>query len=193
MPITFVSLICANCDKNFSKSLGDYNAGIRMGRERFFCSLSCMGETRSKEHVPKPKLPKLPKLKKKDARLDEYSVFRWFSNRVRQRTKKKSHKWGTSVSEVYLKVVWDLQGGICPFTKKMMILPHNGTGGWNELSPYNASLDRIDNSMGYVEGNVRFVSLMANYGRNNFSDEQFASFCKTVAATHPKQTITKVA
>jgi len=49
-------------------------------------------------------------------------------------------------------------------------------------SPWKPSLDRIDNTKGYVEGNVRFVVSMANMCRNKFDDEDVISFCIKVAS-----------
>lgn len=65
-----------------------------------------------------------------------------------------------------------------------MILPLGTAIGWMEQDPSNASLDRIDNSKGYIEGNVRFVALMANLARQSFTDEQMIAFCKAVATNN---------
>jgi len=35
---------------------------------------------------------------------------------------------------------------------------------------------------GYIKGNVRFVSLMANYCRNEFTDEDVKLFCEAVTS-----------
>lgn len=43
-----------------------------------------------------------------------------------------------------------------------------------------ASLDRIDNSKGYIEGNVRWISRKINYMKWKFSDEQFLFFVKKI-------------
>ena len=48
-----------------------------------------------------------------------------------------------------------------------------------------ASLDRIDNSLGYVKGNVRFISIMANYCRNTFEDKDLMEFCEAVVDNIP--------
>lgn len=45
-------------------------------------------------------------------------------------------------------------------------------------SEQTASLDRIDCSKGYVEGNVRWVHKWVNIMRSNFTDEEFIYFCK---------------
>ncbi len=68
--------------------------------------------------------------------------------------------------------------GVCPFTKqKLELKTHNYK---THRNPYQASLDRIDNSKGYIKGNVRFVALIFNYARNDFSDEQVLDFCQKV-------------
>lgn len=47
-----------------------------------------------------------------------------------------------------------------------------------DKNPYQASLDRIDNNIGYMKGNIRFVSLIYNYAKNNFTDNDVAKFCQ---------------
>jgi dCMP deaminase len=42
----------------------------------------------------------------------------------------------------------------------------------------NASLDRIDNSIGYIEGNVRWVHKKINIMRMALNDEQFLEYCR---------------
>jgi hypothetical protein len=41
-------------------------------------------------------------------------------------------------------------------------------------------LDRIDSSKGYIFGNVQFVSLMANYAKRDFLEEELLRFCEAV-------------
>jgi hypothetical protein len=47
-------------------------------------------------------------------------------------------------------------------------------------TPDRASLDRIDSSKGYVNGNIQFVSYMAQIAKNEFSDGELRSFCEAV-------------
>jgi hypothetical protein len=85
----------------------------------------------------------------------------------------------TDISAEYLKTLWEQQEGICPLTGWHLKLPAT-TSGWTRKAPDNASLDRIDSSKGYLQGNVRFVSVIANYARNDFSDDNVLSFCSAV-------------
>ncbi|MEO1764581.1 MAG: hypothetical protein AAFR83_22070, partial [Cyanobacteria bacterium J06629_18] len=60
------------------------------------------------------------------------------------------------------------------------------TSDWenNILHPKTASLDRIDSCKGYVFGNVQFVSLMANYAKRDFLEEELLRFCEAVNAIY---------
>jgi hypothetical protein len=80
----------------------------------------------------------------------------------------------------YIKNLWEEQDGVCPFAKqKLELRTHTSK---QKAGPYSASLDRIDNNKGYIRGNIRFVSLIFNYARNTFSDEQVLEFCKQVTS-----------
>ena len=45
----------------------------------------------------------------------------------------------------------------------------------------NASLDRIDSSMGYIEGNVQWVTAEVNMMKQSYSQDRFIEVCKAVA------------
>lgn len=44
-----------------------------------------------------------------------------------------------------------------------------------------ASLDRIDSSKGYVEGNVQWIHKDINWMKNDFKQEDFINYCKLIA------------
>lgn len=46
---------------------------------------------------------------------------------------------------------------------------------------HTASLDRIDSSLGYIEGNVQWVHKDINKMKNNFSDKHFIDMCIKIA------------
>lgn len=59
--------------------------------------------------------------------------------------------------------------------------------GFTALSEYNlsnphisASLDRIDSSKGYIQGNVQWVHSMVNIMKNEFSEKEFLEMCKHI-------------
>ena len=45
----------------------------------------------------------------------------------------------------------------------------------------NASLDRIDSSLGYIEGNVQWVTSQVNMMKQAYSQEEFIKVCNLVA------------
>ena len=109
---------------------------------------------------------------------DSLSNFRWYMKNIIKNSKDRNKEYDVDLE--YLKDLWESQNGVCPFTnKKLLIRTHANK---DKKNPYQASIDRIDNTKGYIKGNIRFVSLMFNYARNNFSDNEVLEFCKNVAA-----------
>jgi hypothetical protein len=168
---------CFWCNKEFEKSLKEYNRSEKIGR-RHFCSRSCSGRQKNKEYPSDAThLLGIPYSRK----FDEYSSFRWFVKSCRYRQDKKGK---TDITVEYLKELWGKQQGKCPFTGWEMKLPVSTSGFKSCQIPSRASLDRIDITKGYVIGNVRFICVMANYARNSFTDEQLIEFGKAVAGKH---------
>ena len=77
-----------------------------------------------------------------------------------------------------LKNQWDKQRGICVYSGIKLLLPE-----WNipRKHPKMASLDRIDSNKGYIKNNIQFVSVIANYAKNEMTNEEMIYFCKEVA------------
>ena len=55
-------------------------------------------------------------------------------------------------------------------------------------TPIKASLDRIDPSIGYVQGNVEFVCYCVNVMKNDFTKDQMITFINQIK----KQYILKI-
>lgn len=82
----------------------------------------------------------------------------------------------------YLKDLWEKQGGRCPYAGWELENPATAKDWENyRFHPKRASLDRIDPHGGYVPGNVQFVSLIANFGKRDFKEEELLEFCQAVA------------
>ncbi len=173
-----VNLTCNECSKSFSKEKKEYDRWVRKGREQFYCSQSC-STTHGNKVTPHGNQANLVANNRKT----KYMQVAWFLRVVTARTKKASYKKGpTDLTLEYLLGLWESQNGICPITGWKLILPYNCSR-WSDENPFgpsSASLDRIDNSIGYVQGNVRFIAVMANYARNNFTDEEVIEFAKAV-------------
>lgn len=73
------------------------------------------------------------------------------------------------------------QHGVCAISGLALTLPRTGNAlARQRHSPWKISLDRIDNARGYVTGNVRVVCQMANYCRNDFTDDDVRAFARAV-------------
>ena len=172
-----IELICRICGIPFKKPANEYRRRHKLGHSEFCCSKRC-AIVRSNQVSPRKGCPANLVGHKKI--VDDLSPFRWF---LRTANKRK-HKGHCDLTASYLKIVWDKQIGKCPISGWNMLLPT-----WDmKLQTYwetaggmrNASLDRVDNSLGYVVGNVRFIALIANYARNCFTDEDVVTFAEAV-------------
>lgn len=82
-------------------------------------------------------------------------------NRARHRAKKRGWEFNIERHDI---VIPD----ICPVLKIPLVVHKEGKPGYHHDSP---SLDRIDNSKGYVKGNIRVISNKANLLKSNASIE----------------------
>lgn len=165
-----VTLNCSYCSKEFERPNKEFNRQqVKLGLKPYCCIGHAIAARNHRIRKGNPE-----NLKTKS--LDEFSPFRRFMCSATRR-----HK-GTDLTVEYLKSVWDEQKGICPFTGMLMELRTFHVAGNGPAIPRQISLDRIDNDHGYVMGNVRFVSAMANVARQKWTDEQVFEFCRDVAA-----------
>lgn len=94
------------------------------------------------------------------------------------RMRRMAHKRGFSflVSNEYLWELFQRQDGRCALTGCQLI-PHR-----KESEEYTASLDRIDSTKGYIEGNVQWVHKDINYMKMDLSASRFIELCRGVTA-----------
>lgn len=114
---------------------------------------------------------------------DEFSRFRYY---VRQANlADRVARYGEpNLTVEYLSQLWQQQDGLCPYTGLPMSLPLTTKDNHIRAdTPAKASLDRIDSTKGYVEGNVEFVCLGVNLAKKSFSKEQMLDFFSQVRET----------
>ena len=108
-------------------------------------------------------------------RRDEYSPFKEFFRRAR--TAYRTSRYGLADIDLpYLKMIWEQQKGICPYTQIKMTLAENPLKYRKIQSLKKASLDRIDSTKGYIKGNVEFVCSGINLAKNSFTCEEMREF-----------------
>lgn len=78
----------------------------------------------------------------------------------------------------YLRGLYVGQDGRCALSGiKMSIIGERGSEEyWTSIS-----LDRIDSTLGYIEGNVQLVCTGVNYMKKDMTDSMFIDFCKKVS------------
>lgn len=176
-----VSLKCKYCGKKFKRNKGEHNRNQKLER-KVFCSLSC---TSKQNHIDRPSKG-YPQafVGHYGNRKDEYSPFKKYLRSARTRSKTGAkRKVGITLQD--LKDQWESQKGTCPFTGWKLVLPITSSR-WPDPCEEKdkASIDRIDNNLGYVKGNVQFIAQMANWAKNRFKKDDVIVFCKAVAAHH---------
>lgn len=101
----------------------------------------------------------------------------WYNHIVRSANGNKGRRNSISLT-ITKEYIWDLflqQNRRCALTGMELYFPDV-----NKAS-YTASLDRIDSSLGYIEGNVQWVHKDVNIMKNKYSQEYFISICKLIA------------
>jgi len=162
-----IPMMCANCGERFLKPWDDAKKALRKGRIEFFCSRSCASKSRNEGE-----------------RLSKYSNNRkgtcdahgYYLAKIRTRCKKKGIDY--DVDRDYIRDLWKSQKGLCKYTGIPLILQNSS--GLSVRQFELASLDRIDNSKGYIRGNLQFVSVSCNYAKGTMTDKEFLEFMEIV-------------
>lgn len=180
-----IKLKCATCNNDIVRPKNEFDRQTRKGRTKFYCDSSCaykanpaaQAVTEYVKSHPKEAISRMAKNLNGENphKDDEFSSFRYFINKSKAKERVKNYGVSNLTVE-YLKKIWENQGGICPYTGIEMELPKNTQDYHIKGKPHKASLDRIDSSIGYVEGNVEFVCLSVNYAKNGFSREDMIDF-----------------
>lgn len=102
---------------------------------------------------------------RKDSRIRNYEKF--LLNHAKSRARKLKIEFNLELNDIIIPE-------ICPILE--IPLKRSDINSTNN-SP---SLDRINNSKGYIKGNIRIISLLANRMKNNASMEQLKIFAKNI-------------
>lgn len=152
--------------------------GVFTENELFtFCKDVCEYDTSS---LKEAYIPEIFEYRTCDNKSKEYAPFNWHISNCLSISKVRKRKQG-DLDLVFLKELWDFQEGKCPYTGwPLKQMEKNYHKCQLPKTPDRASLDRVDSSKGYLKGNVRFISLMAQYAKNKFTDQEVVDFCKSV-------------
>jgi len=180
-----VKATCDECKKRFQQRKADYRRAERRGWHHF-CSRKCSAHWGHRNFPHGGGVANF-KGKRKYQKPDSLSSFRFFQKAAKANSEIRVAYTEVTITPEYLKQIWENQQGLCPFTKWNLTLPLTACT-WPKDSPRykRASLDRIDNSKGYIPGNVRFVCMMINFAKNSFDDDVLGEFLDAIAANRMK-------
>lgn len=169
-----IQIECSFCKKLFDKSYSEYNRNKKLNRLSY-CSISCAITDRNKntDYSNRKISPEL--LKHCNNRADEFSPFREFIRRIRKRSLENKTEFDLDLQ--YLKDLWEKQNGKCAYTNISLKLPKYNQKG-DRI--YTASIDRINSSIGYIKGNVQYLSTAINFMKNDMTHENTLKLIKLI-------------
>lgn len=163
---------CFYCGKQDYKPTSEYNRNLSKGKNNF-CSRSCSVKY---GNTTKTNFDNIYNISKhSDNHRDKKTPFRYTYRNCKMRLK----EFSLSIED--LENQWNLQKGICPYSKIQLELPE-----YKRKIHFSkrASLDRIDSSKGYIKGNIQFVSTLINFLKSNLSHQETLNFISTLVKNY---------
>ena len=165
-----IEVVCSNpkCNKLFMKDGSEVRRSKKRGADNY-CSLSCSGIV---NHEQLKSGSENSKYLIGVTKADKYTGLREHFRRAKYRNQ------DVNITLDDLLEQWTKQDGVCPYTGVKLIHPIRIK---DEGLIYMASLDRVDSKIGYMKGNIQFISAAANLAKNNMTHEQMIEFCKLIS------------
>lgn len=174
-------LICANCNKEFVKDAKEYRRRIKVKpNTRFYCGRKCTGIDNSGNlnitgwNASDENKTHLRSIGAKAN--SRYSVEEKPFGEYARRARNRKHHAGFDLTVPYLMEIWNAQHGKCALSRIPLLHRHQ-TDNANDM----ASLDRIDSSKGYIQGNVQFISCALNWAKSNRTDDSILDLLAKIA------------
>lgn len=92
---------------------------------------------------------------------------KYMLNRARRRAAKNNLDFNLDLEDIVIPE-------ICPILEVPLVI------GEKDDYEYTPSIDRIDNSKGYIKGNIQIISKKANSMKNSATIDELKAFCKNV-------------
>lgn len=105
---------------------------------------------------------------------------RTFWGKIQDGARKRGIEFALSIE-----YAWSLFTGKCALSGVPISLCSTTKGSNPDYSLFTASLDRIDSSLGYIEGNVQWVHKTVNYIKRDLSDAEFIEWCRRITVINP--------
>ena len=157
---------CLNCGNKWSIYV---NKDSITSRRNCFC-LECLKSLTGWEKK-KIQMEKIPDYREKylKQKRQEFlkNYIKHLYNRTKQRALNNNIEFNINIDDIVIPEK-------CPILEKPLEI---GTKNNYEFSP---SIDRIDNSKGYIKGNIQIISKKANSMKNSASLDELKTFCKNI-------------
>ena len=159
---------CLNCGHKWVVDVKIYKIG-NLSRTACFCN-DC-NKLLSNWQKKAIMIEKVDGFKEKNAQSKRDSRLRNFVHSMWKKTQERAAKNGLDFNIEESDIVIP---DICPILEVPFEFGTQGN------YPYSPSLDRIDNSKGYVKGNIQVISSKANSMKNSATFDELCKFCKNV-------------
>ena len=159
------------CGRIFHKDGSEVTRNAKKGSGNY-CQLSCSSKANHKQLNSGN-----PKHLKGVTKADKYTGLREHFRRAKYR----NHEFNLTLDDLFEQ--WNKQNGLCAYTGVKLIHPIRIK---DETLIYLASLDRVDSNVGYVTGNIQFISAAANMAKNKMTHEEMLEFCEIISKNYLK-------
>jgi hypothetical protein len=158
--------ICSNpsCGIEFLKDKSEIIRNKKINRKNY-CSRKCCGidnHTHLKQYVNENIKYLEPQ---RNNRRDQFTGLREHFRRL----KKRHHEYNIDLQDLLDQ--WEIQSGICVYSGVKLVQPNENGNNIN-----TASLDRINSNLGYVKGNIQFISTACNHAKNSMTHDEMLNF-----------------
>lgn len=176
-----VTMFCTNCKQTFIKDQNEVSRRKnKTSSTNFFCSRSCAAVYGNRCRTTE-RFPLTPHYGNQSAR--KYSSENsWYVSRAFKDQRK--HVRCSMNRQEYDTLLSSLWTGVCSITG-VTIHRKQADGSCITQNPFNvASVDRIDSSLPYQEGNVQWVSQAINYAKNDdrLFEQHFTQFLEQLVS-----------
>jgi hypothetical protein len=101
-----------------------------------------------------------------------------------RRAKRRQDPHEVDVDVEYLMALGDQQHWKCALTGQELEFTSGGEiWGGRLCNPRVCTIDRIDNTKGYIDGNVQLLMWSVNHAKGVLTNKEFVSVCEAVAAS----------
>lgn len=105
-----------------------------------------------------------------------------YYRQLKHGAKRRNHQFNITIE--YLQDLLEKQNFKCALTKLPIVCSRSFEKRLKTYSEQTASVDRINNNIGYIEGNVQWVHKDINWMKQDYSNLDFINYCILVAKNY---------